>query len=130
MGQSSLCFGIADAEIANKCAACGRCKLRCSVCTCVHHLCLTLCATQLAWSHALCAAAAAAAYPLCGDFGANSGCKTPPTISIDVMVALALLYFLSICTILLVKLRALNSLPYDRYQGAIVFYRLQVLYCN
>lgn len=48
---------------------------------------------------------------------------------IDVMVALALLYFLITCGILLVKLRALNSLPYDRYQGAIVFYRLQVLYC-
>ena len=50
-------------------------------------------------------------------------------IGIDVMVALALLYFLITCGILLVKLRALNSLPYDRYQGAIVFYRLQVLYC-
>lgn len=45
---------------------------------------------------------------------------------INVMVALVLLYFVITCGILLKKLRALNSLPYDRYQGAIVFYRLQV----
>ena len=47
-------------------------------------------------------------------------------IGIDVMVALALAYVLITCGILLTKLRALNSLPYDRYQGAIIFYRLQV----
>ena len=47
---------------------------------------------------------------------------------INVMVALVLLYFMITCGVLLKKLRALNSLPYDRYQGAIVFYRLQVTY--
>ena len=70
-------------------------------------------------------------YRLCGEFGANVGCNSPRVmaIGIDVMVALALMYFLITCGILLVKLRSLNSLPYDRYQGAIVFYRLQVCEC-
>ena len=83
---------------------------------------------QLHWAQALCCAAA---IELCGEFGANNGCVTPRPmgIGIDVMVAVALVYFLITCGILLVKLRALNSLPYDRYQGAIVFYRLQVSYC-
>ncbi|KAL3150131.1 hypothetical protein ABBQ38_013466 [Trebouxia sp. C0009 RCD-2024] len=45
---------------------------------------------------------------------------------INVMVAIVLFYFLITCGILLKKLWALNSLPYDRYQGAIVFYRLQL----
>lgn len=66
---------------------------------------------------------------ICGEFGADNGCPSPNSVAIGVyvMVALALLYFVIICGFLLVKLRALNSLPYDRYQGAIVFYRLQVL---
>lgn len=70
------------------------------------------------------------AYTLCGDFGADSSCLTPVKMAngINVMVALVLLYFVVTCGVLLKKLRALNSLPYDRYQGAIVFYRLQVIY--
>lgn len=66
---------------------------------------------------------------LCDDFGGVYGCVAPKSMAVGVgtMVALALLYFVVTCGILFVKLRALNSLPYDRYQGAIVFYRLQVI---
>ncbi len=66
--------------------------------------------------------------PPCAGDGFVTGCTsdTPTTVGIDLAVAFALVYFLIICAILLYKLRALNSLPYDKCQGEIVFYRLQV----
>ncbi|KAL3142145.1 hypothetical protein ABBQ38_002503, partial [Trebouxia sp. C0009 RCD-2024] len=79
------------------------------------------------WIYAAKRSVDTSAYTLCGDFGASLGCRTPARMAngINVMVAIVLFYFVITCGILLKKLRALNSLPYDRYQGAIVFYRLQ-----
>ncbi|KAL3155626.1 hypothetical protein ABBQ38_010824 [Trebouxia sp. C0009 RCD-2024] len=80
------------------------------------------------WIYAAKRSVDTSAYTLCGDFGASLGCRTPARMAngINVMVAIVLFYFVITCGILLKKLRALNSLPYDRYQGAIVFYRLQL----
>ena len=47
-------------------------------------------------------------------------------LSVDLVVAISLTYFAITCSILLYKMRFLNALPYDRLQGEVVFYRLQV----
>lgn len=66
--------------------------------------------------------------PPCAGNGFVEGCSadTATTVAIDLAVAFAVVYFLVTCSILLYKLRALNTLAYDKYQGQIVFYRLQV----
>jgi len=47
-------------------------------------------------------------------------------ISIDMMVAVAIVYFAVTCYILMYKLRQYKRLPYADIQVALVFYRLQV----
>lgn len=48
-------------------------------------------------------------------------------IFIECGTAVAMLYFVMICAMLVYKLRVFNGLPYDKAQAAIVFYRVQVL---
>jgi len=47
-------------------------------------------------------------------------------ISIDMIVAVAILYFALTCYILIYKLRKYKKQPYEEIQVAVVFYRLQV----
>ena len=47
---------------------------------------------------------------------------------IECGTAVAMLYFVIICAMLVYKLRVFNGLPYDKIQAAIVFYRVQVLF--
>ena len=55
-------------------------------------------------------------------------CKTDEItqICVDCAVALALTYFAVTCCVLVYKLKVFNSLPYDKSQAAIVFYKVQV----
>ena len=48
-------------------------------------------------------------------------------ISIDLIVAVAILYFALTCYILMYKLRLYKKQPYEEIQVAVVFYRLQVI---
>lgn len=66
--------------------------------------------------------------PLCKAGGTVPQCKADRTtkISIDMIVAVAILYFALTCYILIYKLRKYKKQPYEEIQVAVVFYRLQV----
>lgn len=66
--------------------------------------------------------------PYCQGGGIIKNCRADRAtkISIDMMVAVAILYFAVTCTILMSKLRQYKKLPYAEIQVAVVFYRLQV----
>ena len=65
---------------------------------------------------------------LCKAGGTLPKCRADRTtkISIDMIVAVAILYFALTCYILMYKLRKYKKQPYEEIQVAVVFYRLQV----
>ena len=65
---------------------------------------------------------------LCKAGGTLPKCRADRTtkISIDMIVAVAILYFALTCYILIYKLRKYKRQPYEEIQVAVVFYRLQV----
>lgn len=65
---------------------------------------------------------------LCESGGSVKNCRADRAtkISIDMMVAVAILYFTLTCGILTKKLRQYKKMPYEQIQVAVVFYRLQV----
>lgn len=68
------------------------------------------------------------AIQLCKAGGTLPKCRADRTtkISIDMIVAVAILYFALTCYILIYKLRKYKKQPYEEIQVAVVFYRLQV----
>lgn len=62
-----------------------------------------------------------------GGFREACGADRTTEIFVECGTAVAMLYFVMVCAMLVYKLRVFNSLPYDKAQAAIVFYRVQVI---